>query len=163
VPTVTLTDLFIRSIKPIDKRVSYVDRSIPGLTLRVSPKGVRSFSLVHGARRQRTNLGRYPSISLQDARTAAKRILAERTLGRHLPRSTSFEDALTIFLAECEKKVLDGRMSDSARSIRRSGDHFRRAERLVISSHQFSTDHPSPDGFSFDVGSDSSPGMRWGS
>jgi integrase len=110
VPTVTLTDLFIKSIKPTPTRTTYLDRTLPGFGLRVTPNGVRTFTLVHGARRQRTNVGRYPLVSLQEARTAAKRILAERTLGRHLPRSTTYEAAVTTFLGECDKKVLEGRM-----------------------------------------------------
>lgn len=41
----------------------------------------------HGADRQLTTIGRYPVITLSDARTEAKRILAERTLGKFRQRT----------------------------------------------------------------------------
>src|SRR4029078_9661472 len=57
-----------------------------------------------GKQRDRITLGRYPLIGLSDARTAAKRILAERTLGKHQPRALSASEALSRFIAEQEQK-----------------------------------------------------------
>ncbi|MGO9006487.1 MAG: hypothetical protein ACLQIQ_15315 [Beijerinckiaceae bacterium] len=48
--------------------------------------GTRSFVVQHGADRQLTTIGRYPVISLSEARTEAKHSLAERTLGKLRPR-----------------------------------------------------------------------------
>ena len=46
------------------------------------------------------SLGRYPIISLSEARTEAKRLLAEKTLGRLRPHSTAFPKAVEEFLQE---------------------------------------------------------------
>jgi hypothetical protein len=53
--------------------------------------------LVHGRQRQFLTIGRYPIITLAQARAEAKRILAEKTLGHHQPRSIKFEDAYDLF------------------------------------------------------------------
>ena len=47
-------------------------------------------------------------ISLSEARAEAKRILAEETLGRHRPKSITFDDAKKQFLEECEQRVKEG-------------------------------------------------------
>jgi hypothetical protein len=55
--------------------------------------------LVASGRRKR--IGRYPSISLADARAAARKLLAEKTPGRAVPTHTAFESARDQFLADC--------------------------------------------------------------
>lgn len=101
----SLTDITVKSLKaPDNGQVTYPDETLPGFGVRVSQGGSKSFVLVHGRNRQRTTIGRYPIISLSDARTEAKRILAENTLGKHRPQAIKFEDALTEFLAGYKKK-----------------------------------------------------------
>jgi integrase len=53
-----------------------------------------------GRDRQLISIGRYPEISLLDARTVAKEKLAEITLGKHRPKPMVFRDALALFLKE---------------------------------------------------------------
>jgi integrase len=79
-----LTDKFLKSIKPAapGKRVSYQDDVVPSLYLRVTDKGVMSWSLVTrygpaGAKRWiRTTFGQYPAVVLAQARERAREALA---------------------------------------------------------------------------------------
>jgi integrase len=71
-----------------------------GFGVRLSQGGSKSFILVYrkGERRQRITLGRYPDLSLADARAEAKRILAMRTLGTHPTSTISFNEIADQFL-----------------------------------------------------------------
>jgi integrase len=93
-----LTDIVIRNLaSPLSGQRTYPDDTISGFGVRVSPRGTKTFTLVHGRNRARTTIGRYPVIGLAEARTQAKRILAERVLGKHQPQRTKFEVALEQF------------------------------------------------------------------
>ena len=102
-PRVTLIELSVKALKPpLHGQVTYWDKTLPGFNVRVSQGGSKSFTVVCGDRRERITIGRYPIISLADDRGEAKRILAERTLGKNRPRSIAFEEALKAFLEEKE-------------------------------------------------------------
>jgi hypothetical protein len=94
-----LTDLSLKGLKaPTKGQRTYLDDSLVGFGVRVSQGGTKAFVLVHGRSRERTTIGRYPVISLSDARTEAKRILAERTLGYGRAPSVPFEEALDLYI-----------------------------------------------------------------
>jgi hypothetical protein len=63
------------------------DGSLKHFGLRVAPGGTKSFIVLLGSGRRKA-IGRYPTIKLADARAKAKRILAERTLGRYQTSSS---------------------------------------------------------------------------
>ena len=73
-PTKKLTDLFVgRALAPVGGRVEYFDASFPGLALRVTENGRKSWSLFyrfHG-RLRRFTIGRYPAIKPSQARREA--------------------------------------------------------------------------------------------
>ncbi|MBO6903576.1 MAG: DUF4102 domain-containing protein [Parvibaculum sp.] len=95
-----LTEISLKTLQPpVKGQVTYTDDTLPGFGVRISQGGVKSFVVVHGRNRKRTTIGRYPTISLQDARKAAKQILAERTLGKHEAPPINFEVGLKLFLA----------------------------------------------------------------
>ena len=95
-----LTDISLKTLQPpVKGQVTYTDDTLPGFGVRISQGGVKSFVVVHGRNRKRTTIGRYPTISLQDARKAAKQILAERTLGKHETPPINFEAGLKLFLS----------------------------------------------------------------
>lgn len=75
-----LTDLAIRTLSAPPKGVKrHWDRD--GLCIQVSQGGTKTFYFVHGANRQFLKLGRYPAISLSQARERVRSIVAKQTLG----------------------------------------------------------------------------------
>ena len=79
-PNVRLTDITIRAIKPPKEgQRTYLDSSLPGFGVRVSQGGTKTFVLVAGANRSRTTIGRVGVVTLSEARTEAKHLLAKRT------------------------------------------------------------------------------------
>ena len=118
----TLTEITLRNLKPPARgQKTYVCDSIPGFGVRVSQGGTKTFVLVHGQNRERITLGRYPIIALADARTDAKRILAEKTLGKHRPQSIAWDEARDLFLAQCEQENKPRTLADYRRLLNR---HF---------------------------------------
>ncbi len=104
-PKIKLTDPTVKNLKLPEKgQVSYWDVSLSGFGVRVSQGGTKSFVLMFGERnsRKRITLGRYPILSLADARTKAREILANLMLGTYedprSPASTLFKDAVDSFL-----------------------------------------------------------------
>ena len=70
-----LTDLAIRTIPPPEKGVKrFWDKD--GLCVQVSQGGTKTFYFVHGSDRQFLKLGRYPIMSLSQARERVRTILA---------------------------------------------------------------------------------------
>jgi integrase len=94
------TDLTFKKLRVPEKgRVTYSDDAVPGFGVRVSASGVKSFVLLVGRARKRITIGRYPTITLAEARARAREMLAERVLGREDLPVIKFEDALPLFLA----------------------------------------------------------------
>ena len=98
-PKLALNDLRLRSLPiPQKGQQDYWDTALRGFGVRVSQGGTRTFVLnIDNARR---SLGRYGIVSLAEARAEAKRILAERTLGRVRPQFLTFQQARDEFLEE---------------------------------------------------------------
>ncbi len=90
----TLTEIAVRAAKP---NTTLWDRSLNHFGLRVAPGGTKSFVVLLGSGRRQT-IGRYPAITLAQARIKAKRILAERTLGRHQTASVGWQTAVQKFI-----------------------------------------------------------------
>jgi integrase len=98
VPTARLTDIGLLKFKPSDSHIDYWDATLPTFGVRVSPKGTKTFILkIHNGRQA---IGRYPILSLAEARTEAKRILAERTLGKVRPQSITYAQAVKLFIED---------------------------------------------------------------
>lgn len=96
---VALSDASLRSIKaPTKGQSKFWDDKLPGFGVRVSQGGSKTFVL----NRDNTliTIGRYPILSLAEARGEAKRLLAEFTLGRIRPETISFEKALDLFIED---------------------------------------------------------------
>ena len=119
-PNPPLTELTIRKLQlPSAGQITVWD-SVPGFGIRISQGGSKTFIVLLGAGSRHT-IGRYPIITLADARKEAKRILAERTLGKHRPKSISFDAALALFLAACKQKNRSRTVADYTRLLKR---HF---------------------------------------
>jgi integrase len=78
-----LTAGFIEALKPGAGQTDYFDSKVSGLGIRVSPGGTRTWILryrQHG-RRYRLVLGRFPALSLADARGKAREMLGKIAAG----------------------------------------------------------------------------------
>jgi hypothetical protein len=94
-----LTDLSLKNLPvPQHGQVTYDDEGTP-LKVRVSRGGAKTFIILIGSGRRYT-IGRYGDISLQQARAAAMRLKAEKTLGRTFPEIVSLETARTEYLSQ---------------------------------------------------------------
>jgi integrase len=77
-----LTDRFCAHAKSTDRpQTDFIDDQITGLALRVTSGGTKSWTLTWGTPRRRVTLGRYPTMSLAAARTAAIEAREGRTSG----------------------------------------------------------------------------------
>lgn len=96
------SDVYVRSLpRPEKGQRSYWDGKLRGFGVRVSQGGAKTFVL--NKNNSLITIGRFPILSLADARTEARRILAERTLGKVRPQSISFQATLALFLDEKQK------------------------------------------------------------
>lgn len=117
-----LTDLQIQRLRaPHKGSKTYFDDGLKGFGVRVSAGGTKSFTLVQGKARRRTALGKYPVVSLQEARGAAKRLLAEGALGRHQTRSTAASLALQAYLTSAQERLRPKTYSEYSRLL---NSHF---------------------------------------
>jgi integrase len=82
-PTLTLTDRYIASIKAGTARVEYIDEKVPGLALRVTPNGAKSWTVRyrHRGRLRRVTLGSVSVISLAKARERVRDLLHDASKG----------------------------------------------------------------------------------
>jgi integrase len=71
--TITLTARYLNQLKSHGKRFEVFDTLVPGLAIRVSVSGRKTFTLYyrHRGRMRRVGLGRYPDVLLEKARKIA--------------------------------------------------------------------------------------------
>lgn len=119
----SLTDVMVRNLKPPESgQVMHWDAAVPGFGVRISQGGTKTFYLVHGRERRRVSIGRYPTISLSDARAEAKRLLAEITLGKRQAPSISFDEAVALYLSLSEHTSRPRTVAENRRLLNR---HFK--------------------------------------
>lgn len=94
----SLTELKLKNLPVPEKGQHITWDAIKGFGIRVSHNGNRTFLLKH--KNQFITLGQYPVLSLSDARTEARRIKAEFTLGRLRPLAMAYSEAVDAFLEE---------------------------------------------------------------
>lgn len=105
----TLTDLVIKNLKPVPNRIyETFDRKVPGFAVRVFPSGTKSFVLLYRqqGRLRRLTLGKYPVVSLSEARRLAQRALNSVAHGSDPQQSKTearnaitFNEAVDTFIA----------------------------------------------------------------
>jgi integrase len=73
-PTVMLTAKFVAGVRPKDTRIEYFDEDVPGLALRVTERGVKTWTLLyrHRGRLRRLTLGDLDALTLAQARERAR-------------------------------------------------------------------------------------------
>lgn len=85
-----LTEVTVRSLKTTTKQEKVWDISTPGFGVRVNGT-TKSWVVMYGERRQLKTIGRYPSMTLADARKKARKLLAADP--EEVTANVSVEDA----------------------------------------------------------------------
>lgn len=83
-PKINMTARWVQGVEPPDEtRVDYFDTYPGGLILRVTPTGVKSWCVMyrHAGRQRRYTLGKYPALSLADARELVRQTNRAVALG----------------------------------------------------------------------------------
>jgi integrase len=115
----TLTEVTIRAVKPPESgTLTLWDGAVKHFGLRVSTGGAKAFIVLLGSGRRQT-IGRYPVLSLAQAREKAKRILAERALGRHQTTSLGWQAAVEKFIEARRSATRPGALAEYQRSLKR--------------------------------------------
>jgi integrase len=83
-PIANFTDRMILGLKPQNKLTEWWDKKIPEFGIRVSPKGKKTWFVFYrfAGKRRRMNLGRYPDVSLEEARKKAGKARADVSDGK---------------------------------------------------------------------------------
>lgn len=77
-PRIRLTEISVQKLKPTENRqIDYFDQGMPGLVLRISYGGTKSWRVLYYERRKAKTygLGRYPVLNLKQARERARTFL----------------------------------------------------------------------------------------
>src|SRR4029077_5137356 len=103
---------------PETGRLTLWDGAVQHFGVRITPAGVKTFIVLLGSGR-RGAIGRYPVLSLAQGREKAKRILAERTLGRHRTTSVSWQVATQKFIEARRSGTRPGTVEEYERTLKR--------------------------------------------
>lgn len=121
-----LTDLQIKRMQPPEQGQRTVfDEALPGFGVRISQGGSKSFIVMYGKKRRLKTIGRYPALTLADARKDARRLLVElQDIDGLQPatRKVSFSEARSRFLADSGARNKPRTHRDYTRLITK---HFR--------------------------------------
>lgn len=117
-----LTDLSVRNLTPPKKgQKIHFDDTLPNFGIRISPRGTRSWVIIVGENRSVRTIGRYPNMSLRDARRTAKAELASpRTSAPAAKDAYTFDAAVKRFLDDCERRLAPRTLHDYRTILRRN-------------------------------------------
>jgi integrase len=94
-----LSDMTVKTAPvPTSGRTTLWDDGSP-LGVRITSNGAKTFIVMIGSGRRHT-IGRYGDITLAEARAAAQRIRAEKTLGRIFPEAITLSSARDLYLSQ---------------------------------------------------------------
>lgn len=99
-PSTNLTDFTLQKLGYADKTLTHWDSNLPAFGIRVG-KNTKTFVVSKGKERKVITLGRYPDMSLKDARSLARREMTQSTD----PRSTTVSDAILLFKEHCKSRL----------------------------------------------------------
>jgi integrase len=136
-PTVNLTAAFVKSIKPNGKRMDYFDEGVPGFSLRVSEKGVKTWCVSYrfAGKWTRYTFSNVTGHSLKEARELAKDALRDAARGinpaakkKEDRKADTFKDVAGDFMERYSKKkkkswrgnqrIIDNKLNPSIGSVR---------------------------------------------
>jgi integrase len=114
-----LTEIALRAAQPPEAgRLTMWDSVLKHFGVRITPAGVKTFIVLLGSGRRQA-IGRYPVLSLAQARDKAKRILAERTLGRHQTASISWQAGTEKFIEARRSGTRPATVAEYERTLKR--------------------------------------------
>ena len=99
-----LTQIGIDKLKASDKRREFPDGALSGLYIVLQPFSVKSFALRYryNGKPRKLTMGRYPQLSLQDAREKAREALERLSYGddpgKQKDNPARFEAAFAVFM-----------------------------------------------------------------
>lgn len=112
-----ITEVALRAAEPPPQGATTLwDGALKHFGVRISQGGTKSFIVLLGSGRRQA-IGRYPVITIAQARDKARKLLAERTLGKHQPQSISWDEALKQYLAVCERKNRPSTYEEYSRAL----------------------------------------------
>lgn len=135
-----ITDVGVRGLKPATKQYKVWDAKTRGFGVLVSGQ-TKSWFVSFGKERRLKTLGRYPDLSLADARKKALSFLgAEQTPGQ--APSLTFEAAVSLFLEENYKNVRGKRTKSEAKRLleKHFVPPFRQRQLHTITDHDISVE-----------------------
>ena len=108
-PKISMSDLWVKKLKSQAKQIDYFDLILPSFGLRVGKTGRKTWIVMYRIKGQRIikrfTLGRYPQLSLKDARIKAKAILVKADQGedpagkkQESKKAPTFEDLSNEYL-----------------------------------------------------------------
>ncbi len=125
-PRLSLTDRFCAGAKSTKPQTDYFDEQAPGLALRVSSQGRKTWTLLftspHDGKRARMTLGGYPATSLARARTLATEARGHLDEGKDPRAVLAAQAADSMTVAD----LIDSYLEKHARPNLRSAKEFER-------------------------------------
>jgi integrase len=116
----TLTELALRAARPPERgSITLWDASVRRFGLRITANGCKSFIVLFGNAGRRQVIGRYPDLTLAQARDKARKLIAERTLGRHQTSSISWHAGTEKFIEARRSRTRPGTVDEYQRSLKR--------------------------------------------
>jgi integrase len=118
VPKTRLTDVTLRQLSQEQGQTRYFDEMLPGFGVTVGTR-TKTFFVMRGEKRQLTTIGKYPDISLSDARKEAKRLLVQ------VPQenvSMRLVEAVEAYLADCSTRLRPSSVSSYRQTLRNAPD-----------------------------------------
>lgn len=100
-----LTDLAVKKlVAPVSGQVTYWDELTPGFGVRCSTRS-KSYVVMFGERRHLKTLGRYPDLSLGEARRQAKFFLATEAQNPDPSHTYEYEAVVEEYLRDCASRL----------------------------------------------------------
>lgn len=149
---VRLTDLGVKKLpKPASGQVTHWDSATPAFGIRCSAKS-KSYVVMYGPRRQLKTLGRYPEMSLADARNRAKAFLATYALSPTQEADVECNTVVQAYLQDCEGRVRENTMKGYRlylQGITFKGPIGKVTQAKVMEAIRKNTDSPSSQNYAF--------------
>src|SRR5437879_4330417 len=115
-PQIHLTDLAIQRLPASDSYVTYWDQALPAFGIRIGKRS-RTFVIMKGTERKRISLGRYPALTLKDARQKAYAFCSAQYIQAPASTAPSAQFAVDQFLQSHAAKIRSKTLHETKRVL----------------------------------------------